>query len=272
MIHKKITIGNRTEEQRSVLIALLDEVGFTGFEEAGDALLAFVPEADFDESALAGLADRLEFSYEISDVGEENWNAKWESEFEPVVVGDFCTIRAHFHEVATDTQHEIVITPKMSFGTGHHATTQLMIMAMQDMTFSGKRVLDFGTGTGVLAILAEKLGSGDILAIDNDEWAVNNSLENVERNICRHIEVRNASVESIDGGCFDIILANINRHILLGSMSSLFSRTCSGGQLIMSGLLEADEDVVTRSAIGAGYSVNKVRTRNGWISIACDKC
>lgn len=255
-----------------MLIALLDEVGFTGFEETGDTLLAFVPEGDFDETALTGLADRLGFSYEVSNVGEENWNAKWESEFEPVVVGDFCTIRAHFHEVATDTRHEIVITPKMSFGTGHHATTQLMIMAMQEITFSGKRVLDFGTGTGVLAILAEKLGSRDVLAIDNDEWAVNNSLENLERNNCRHITVQNASVESVDGGCFDVILANINRHILLDSMSALFSQTCSGGQLIMSGLLEADEEVVTRSATAAGYAVNKVNTRNGWISIACGKC
>lgn len=272
MVHKEITIKDLQAEQREIAMALLGELGYTGFEEREDALLAFVPEADFDEAALAQLAKEQGYNYSIVDVAEQNWNALWESGFEPVVVDDFCTIRAHFHAAAQGTTHEIVITPKMSFGTGHHATTQLMIMAMKGVDFGGRRVLDYGTGTGVLAILAEKLGSADVLAIDNDEWAVNNSVENTERNASKHVVVRQATLKDIEGDCFEIILANINRHILLDTMALLFSKTCVNGILVMSGLLEEDEAIVTQAAKDEGFGITHVSKLNGWISIRCEKC
>ncbi|MBX2906823.1 MAG: 50S ribosomal protein L11 methyltransferase [Taibaiella sp.] len=272
MVHKEITINGLQAEQREIAMALLNDLGYTGFEEREDALLAYIPEAEFDEGIITSMAEEQGYTYSIADVAEQNWNALWESGFEPVVVGDFCTIRAHFHAPARDTTHEIVITPKMSFGTGHHATTQLMILAMQGIDFAGRRVLDFGTGTGVLAILAEKLGGADILAIDNDEWAVNNSIENTERNATRHVLVQRATLEDTDGGCFEVVLANINRHILLETMSLLYSKTCSSGILVMSGLLEEDEAIVTQAAKDAGFGIKHVNKLNGWISIACSKC
>lgn len=272
LIHKQVVIAKEAGEVRDIIVALLGGMGYAGFEEQEDELLAFISVSDFDKSALEELAAEYSFSYELADVEERNWNAIWEAEFEPVVVGEFCTIRAHFHPPATSTQYEIVITPKMSFGTGHHATTQLMIMAMQDVRFEGKSVLDFGTGTGVLAILAEKLGSSKILAIDNDEWAVNNSIENVERNECRQVSVHQASLENIGEAAYDVVLANINRHILLGTMPLLFEKTMAGGLLVMSGLLEDDETIVSDAAIQAGFEVSAVTKRNGWISIQCGKC
>jgi len=272
LIHKQVVIAKAAGEVRDIIVALLGNMGYTGFEEQEHELLAFISIGDFDKNALDELAAEYTFSYELADVEERNWNAIWEAEFEPVIVGEVCTIRAHFHAPATNTKYEIVITPKMSFGTGHHATTQLMIMGMQDVTFEGKKVLDFGTGTGVLAILAERLGSTDILAIDNDEWAVNNSIENVERNNCDHIRLKQASLEDLDSSSYDVILANINRHILLATMPLLFQKTSDDGLLIMSGLLEDDEAIVSDAARQVGFVVADVNKRNGWISIRCGKC
>lgn len=272
MVHKKIVVAKEAGEQQDIIVAMLADMGYDGFEEQEDQLLAFIPAAGFDAAALGELATTFDFTFETSEVEEQNWNAIWEAEFEPVVVGDFCTIRAHFHAPAENTEHEIVITPKMSFGTGHHATTQLMITAMQQFNVAGKKVLDFGTGTGVLAILAEKLGSSDILAIDNDEWAVNNAVENLERNACRHIRVEQASLEDLDIATFDLILANINRHILLATMPMLFNRTSQSGMLLMSGLLEADEAIVSGVAQQAGFDIVNISVQNGWISILCRKC
>ena len=187
MQYIRITLNNVAEDAQDILVAQLSYLGFEGFEHNPDNLMAYINEDEFVEEELQAITGDQAYTTEI--IAQQNWNALWESNFEPVIVDDFCIIRADFHNVQVTTPHEIIITPKMSFGTGHHATTQLMMILMKDMDFAGKQVLDFGTGTGVLAILAEQLGAAYALGIDNDEWAVNNALENIARNNCEKITI-----------------------------------------------------------------------------------
>ena len=271
MKYIKVTIKNVTDEASDMLIALLSDTGFNGFEETENALFAYIEEVAFNPEMLAAIADEQKVDYEIEIIAPQNWNALWESNFEPVIVADFCTIRAHFHDIAVSTAYDIVITPKMSFGTGHHATTQQMIMLMKSIHFSGKSVLDFGTGTGVLAILAEMLGSTDVLAIDNDKWSVENAKENIERNGCKYISVQEASLGDISVAAFDIILANINRHILLQYMTLLYSKLNFGGKILMSGLLIEDKDIILDAASGAGFQFVKMTELNNWIALLFEK-
>jgi ribosomal protein L11 methyltransferase len=204
-------------------------------------------------------------------VPEQNWNELWESNFEPVIIEGLCTIRADFHHITVTTPYEIIITPKMSFGTGHHATTHLMMEAINHFGVKGQKVLDFGTGTGVLAILAEKLGAASITAIDNDEWAVANALENVVANGCKHIEVMQGSLEQVAETNFNVILANINRHILMEYMDSLHDKLAPQGMILMSGLLEDDEKIIVDAAANVGLQNKSVTRRNGWISLMFSK-
>jgi ribosomal protein L11 methyltransferase len=213
------------------------------------------------------LAAGMGHSFTATRIRQQNWNAQWEAGFEPVTVPGFCTVRAHFHAPAKGVPYEIVITPKMSFGTGHHATTRLMMMQMQHLNLAGKEVLDFGTGTGILAILAEQLGARRVLAIDNDEWSVENTTENLERNNCSRTEIVQGSLEVIGDQTFDVVLANINRHILLHYMQQLFACTRAGGQLLMSGLLLADRQVATDAALEAGFREAGFAEQGGWITL-----
>lgn len=257
-------------ENRELLIAALSEVGVEGFEEEETSLKAFVSEADYQADAVAAILQEFGLTSTLETIAPTNWNAQWEADFEPVIINDFCTIRAHFHSLPITTQHEVIITPKMSFGTGHHATTHLMVAQMQDIDFKDKTVFDFGTGTGVLAILAEILGAKRIVAIDNDEWSFENTLENIGLNHCHNISVSMDSIESI-AESFDIILANINRHILLAYMPQMLAMLQKGGTLLMSGLLTEDETMVCEAALAAGFELQGVYTRHNWISIKCGK-
>lgn len=253
--------------QKDILIAALAELRTEGFEESPSSLIAFIPEADYDEAAFKSLLDAEGYSYTIDSVAQQNWNQQWEANFEPVILGDFCTIRAHFHDIPVTTKHDIIITPKMSFGTGHHDTTRLMMQAMEHIPMTGKSVFDFGTGTGVLAILAAQLGADRILAIDNDEWSYENAMENIRMNHCGHIEVKQDVIESYPNASFDIILANINRHILLAYMAQMYQLLEHGGILLMSGLLREDEQIVSDAAVSAGFSMDKVSAGGNWIAI-----
>lgn len=271
MQHIKVTFGINGEEQSAMLIAMLADAGYDGFEESGTQLLAYIEEQKFNADDLNQVALISGATYTTETIPAQNWNALWESNFEPVVVDGFCTIRADFHNIAINTPYEIIITPKMSFGTGHHATTQLMMRLMKDTTLKGAKVLDFGTGTGVLAILAEMLGAARTLAIDNDAWCVENSQENIARNNCVHITVRQASLEHITADEYDVILANINRHILLEHMNALYGRLKSGGTILMSGLLTDDENIIKQAATVAGFHVNNMLQQAGWIAISMGK-
>lgn len=248
-----------------VLVAELSEAGFEGFEEQGDELYAYIKETDFQSAVLEELAEKYGFTSSYETIAPQNWNATWESNFEPIVIDDFCTIRASFHDIPINTTHEILITPKMSFGTGHHATTQLVIRQMRDINFGGKKVLDFGTGTGVLAILAEMLGAKAITAIDNDSWSFENATENVGNNNCKCISVGLGSIEDYQPGQYDIILANINRHILLEYMPLMQKMLNNAGTVIMSGLLEEDEGIILEHAKAAGFEFLKRETSKNWL-------
>ena len=271
MQYIKVIFKNSAGEVADMLIALLSDAGFNGFEETENDLFAYIGETEFSPGILETIAGGLGVSYETEIIAPQNWNALWESNFQPVIVAGVCTIRAHFHDIEVSTPYEIVITPKMSFGTGHHATTQQMILQMKDMELSGRSVLDFGTGTGVLAILAEKLGAAKVLAIDNDIWSIENAAENIIRNSCKNISVQQGSLEDIAPGKFDVILANINRHILLQYMTDLYSRLNSGGTILMSGLLMEDKDIICTAASGVGFLFKHMTEQNNWISLLFQK-
>jgi ribosomal protein L11 methyltransferase len=245
------------------LIAELDALGYNGFEEQENSLQAWAEEADFLENDLVILLNKYNLSYSKSVIEDQNWNAVWESAFTPVIVEDFVGIRASFHAPLPGVRYELLITPKMSFGTGHHATTWQMILLMGELDLSGKRVLDFGTGTGVLAILAEKLGAAGVLAVDNDQWSVNNASENIINNNCKIIEIQ--LVDNISNmQMYDCLLANINRHILLANFDDMAAAVKPGGHVLLSGILEADIPDIRTEADNHGWMHQKTITRSGW--------
>lgn len=258
----RIHIEANNEEQE-ILISRLSDLEAIGFEQGEDFLLAYFQEDDFKSYEVNELLHGKNFV--ITTVAEKNWNQEWESNFQPVTVEGFCGIRAHFHPPFNDVQHDILITPKMSFGTGHHATTYMMIKHMQDIDFNGKTVLDFGTGTGVLAILAEKLGASEVIAIDNDEWSIKNAEENLSKNECKKIVLE--LTETIPEQKYDVILANINRNILLQYMTTLRSLLKENGSLLLSGLLKADETIIEDAAHAAGLNKRKQLERDNWIAL-----
>ena len=252
---------------REILIARLTEAGCEGFEETDELLNAYIPAPDFDEPLMQRLSAESSVTFTQARIPQQNWNATWEAGFEPIVIPGFCTVRAAFHQPATDTPYEVIITPKMSFGTGHHATTRLMMESIRSEELRGKRVLDFGTGTGILAILAQKLGADSILAIDNDEWSVENAGENIAANGAGDIRVLQGSLEAAGSSPFDLILANINRHILLQDMAQLKALLAAGGALLVSGILEADEPIITEAASAAHLFKDYVRQEGAWLAI-----
>ncbi len=254
-------------EQLDKLVALLAEQGFEGFEEEEDCLSAFIPEHNFNEDEFSRIIDMFtNVGYKKTIVENINWNKKWEDDFKPVLVDDFVAIRAGFHQPIRDVAHEIIITPKMSFGTGHHATTYLMIMQMQELDFSGKSVLDFGTGTGVLAILAEKLGAEKVLAIDYDEWSITNANENIKQNGCSKIHV--AQLDAIPvSEKFNIILANINLNTIKSNLSSIVLSSLAEATILLSGFLKENETDLASALEVAGLKYLSTMQRGDWIVV-----
>lgn len=268
MQYTKAAFITGDNDLQQVLIANLSELGYTGFEETDNALIAYVPADEYDEAQTDEIANFYKLSVTIEQIKEQNWNAAWESNFEPVLVKDFCYVRADFHETKADVPYEIVITPKMSFGTGHHATTQLMMQGMKDIDFKSKKVFDFGTGTGILAILAQMLGASRVLAIDNDQWSFDNATENVEKNSTDNVTVKVGSIEDVDSNdIFDVVLANINRNILITYMKQIVALTKGGGTVLMSGLLTDDEQLIRQEAEETGLTYIETNTLNNWITI-----
>ncbi|ANE49429.1 50S ribosomal protein L11 methyltransferase [Flavisolibacter tropicus] len=253
-----------SEAQQEILISQLEELGAAGFEQTDTHLLAYFEEDSFPSYDVNAILDG--YNFQLNTLQQQNWNAVWESNFQPVIVDDFCAVRAHFHEPIQGIQHEILITPKMSFGTGHHATTYMMMQQMRDIDFVNKSVFDFGTGTGVLAILAEKLGAASVYAIDNDEWSIENTKENIEKNHCSKITAELSSTISTEK-LFDIILANINRNVILQYFTNLKESVNQKGFILFSGLLVDDKDVIVDTAQDHGLQLIKHCERNKWISL-----
>ncbi len=250
------------------LIAILGELGFESFVEESDHVLAYIPTAAFRESELESLIASFTTKYSWKVIPDQNWNAVWESNFQPVTILNRCYIRAPFHPANHDAEFEIVIEPKMSFGTAHHETTALMIQYLMDMDLEGTSVLDMGCGTGILAILAALKGSQDITAIDNDEWAYANSLENIQRNNTSRINVYLGDAALLTDQKFDVIIANINRNILLNDMPHYVKCLKDKGILLLSGFYESDLQAITESCTSLGLKYHSHKVQNSWTA-AC---
>lgn len=256
-----------------ILMAELINIGFDSFTEEADGILGYIPKDLFNEEELKSLwllnHDEVEISYTFSEMPNINWNEEWEKNFSPINVEGKVLIRAEFHE-PQNTDYEVIIQPKMSFGTGHHATTYLMIQQMLDMDFTGKKVLDMGCGTSILGIFAKLKGASDVLGIDIDEWSVENSQENaVRNNVDLRIEL--GSAESLGDENFDIILANINRNILISDIPTYVSVLNKGGKLLLSGLCFFDvEDILEVCTAQNLVLKNKVQ-REEWVSLLLEK-
>ncbi len=260
-----------TQDQLGLLIAQLSEMGFDGFNEEQNHCKAYILSSELDkeevENNLNNIFNQYTLTYSKSIIKEQNWNAVWESNFDPVRVGDFVGIKAHFHpNFDPAVQFEIKITPKMSFGTGHHATTFSVMQMMEHLHFKGKSVYDFGTGTGVLAILAEKLGASQVLAVDNDDWCIENANENIQNNDSKVIVVQKVA-SALQNAQFDIILANVNRHIIEANMLELTLVAHPTSQLILSGLLIEDQQDMIELASKNGWIFVKSQPLNGWVSL-----
>ena len=260
----KIEFQNISQEQSDILIAQLSEIGFEGFEEEQNKLKAFITSQNFNDELLKDISTALQLDFSKTIIEETNWNQVWESNFDPVIVDDFVAVRADFHEPVKGVQLEIVITPKMSFGTGHHATTYMMMQQMREIDFTNKVVFDFGTGTGVLAILAEKLGANQVLAIDNDNWSIENAKENIQRNNCNAITIGLANTASVNGK-FDIILANINKNVILDNLEVLTRQLTAGGLLLLSGLLAEDEHDIIAKGQQLDLKLLSKQERHKWL-------
>ncbi len=257
MDYLKITFIDLQPEQKEILIAQLADAGYEGFEETENKLEAFIKDKNFDALILNEISFKYQTPYISEKIAETNWNQVWESNFEPVIVENYVAIRAKF---------EIVITPKMSFGTGHHATTYMMIALMKEIDFNGRSVLDFGTGTGILAILAEKSGANKINAIDNDDWSIANAEENFIKNNCNKINLRKAS-DALSEIKFDIILANINKNVILENFILLTEQLNKEGQILLSGLLQEDKDEILSIATDLHLKLKNELIRDNWIAL-----
>jgi ribosomal protein L11 methyltransferase len=242
------------------------DLGFEGVEEQDDKTIASVPSSLFEEESVRKIFGRFSLAYTLDTIEQQNWNAGWEQSFEPVVIGNFAAVRASFHKPVEGVTHDIIVTPKMSFGTGHHATTYMMIAQMQELGFKGASVIDFGTGTGVLAILAEKLGAGDILAIDNDEWSINNAKENLEANNCSHTVLLLADKMTHNAKA-GFILANINLNVIAANLQ-LIREACHAGTLVLlSGFLAENEEQMQQILSAGGFHIVKNVYKNNWMAM-----
>ena len=257
-----------------ILIAELGELPFESFIESEFGIVAYIQKQLWSENILEDLhiLNSPEFivSYKVEEIEQVNWNEEWEKNFEPIDVDGNCHVRAPFHP-KTDAEFDIVIEPKMSFGTGHHETTHMMIQHLLDMNVEGMKTLDMGCGTAILAILAEMKGAQPIDAIDIDNWCYLNSIENAERNNCHQITVYEGDAELLKGKQYDLIIANINRNILLNDMQHYVDCLNPKGTLLLSGFYEEDIPVIDASCTEKGLTYIKKLQRNNWVSLKYEK-
>ena len=264
------------EDTAEILVSLLADAGFESFTENEDGTLSAFIQASLYTPQLASRLGSDEFaeflnSFMIRNIADQNWNAVWESQYEPVLIDGRCMVRAPFHAKPADVEYDLVIMPKMSFGTAHHETTKLMIRYLMETPVDGKSLLDMGSGTAVLAILARMRGAKPVSAYDNDEWAYNNALENVKNNNFADIEVLLGDSSLLPGKKFDIILANINRNILLNDIPVYRDSLNGGGMLIMSGFYAEDLSLIEVKAGESGMKLVSKQVENNWTA-ACFTC
>ncbi|WP_343564700.1 50S ribosomal protein L11 methyltransferase [Sphingobacterium sp.] len=257
------------EWQKDLLVSDLADIGFDTFEDTESGFAAYIPAANLDlqalETLMLHLDEGLEVSYKVQEIENQNWNKLWESNFNPIEVGGQCYVRATFHEARPDFPYEIIIDPKMSFGTGHHQTTSMMLQYILENDFEGKQVLDMGCGTGILAILASKKGADALLAVDYDEICVDSVIENSALNTVTNIEAICGSFEVLKGRVFDTILANINRNILLEQLPQYALSININGELYLSGFYEQEDLAMLRdTAESLGFEFISNKVLNNW--------
>jgi ribosomal protein L11 methyltransferase len=253
-----------------ILIAELNEIGYESYDEKDEGLHAYILENSFDLDKVKQLQvneiPNTKIQYEWEVIKTQNWNAVWEKNFDPITVENKCVIRAPFHTDTPKCEYEIIIEPKMSFGTGHHETTFLMLKTMLDLDFKDKVVLDMGCGTGVLAILAKLKEAKEITAIDIDEWAYNNTVENIEKNNCNDIKVFQGDASLLTNQQFDIIIANINRNILLNDIKNYSKVLKPGGTLLLSGIYDKDLPLIKTETSENNLEYNSFLEKNSWVA------
>ena len=253
-----------------ILIAQLGAVNFESFVENENGVTAYIQENDWESTILEGIqilnSDEFKITFEQEIIAQTNWNSEWEKNFDPIQVNDLVSIRAPFHE-DPNLRYDIVIEPKMSFGTGHHETTHMMVQQLLEIDLSAKSVLDMGCGTGILAIFAEMKGAKNIDAIDIDNWCYLNSIENVERNSCHSINVYEGDASLLVNKKYDVIIANINRNILLNDMKAYMNCLNENGLILFSGFYEVDIPVLDAEVSKYGLKLDKIIERNNWVSL-----
>ena len=255
-----------------MVIAFLKDLPFNSFEEKGGKVIAYLPGKEISEALLEeieGICDRYSLQCEHEWVENKNWNEIWESKFEPVAIGDFCLIKAPFHKDLSTGKYQYVIDimPEMTFGTGHHETTWMMIKLISEINLENKKVLDFGAGTGILAILAEKMGAKEVLAVDNDPLAVDNIEKNAAANECKRIKPLLGATVDFGNFAFDVVFANINRNVLLEEAERLSLSLKKGGFLLLSGILNEDAKRVVEAFEGNSMKLMKSMSKDKWSAL-----
>jgi ribosomal protein L11 methyltransferase len=262
------------ESTDEIVLGMLYQYDFASFEENEDHFVGYIPSASLTSEVKAEIDDilsNLGIKYSVDQVENQNWNAIWEASFQPVIVHDFCQIRADFHPAIVGVKYDLVINPKMAFGTGHHATTFMMIDLMSSIEFNGKNVFDFGCGTGILAILASKLGAVSIDAVDIEQESFENTIENSSINEVHNVVTYCGDIEAVPHRTYDVILANINRNILLRYAEDLAAKTVTNGILLLSGILVDDAEMVISAYKDRGFEYVKSDDRDGWKCILLKK-
>lgn len=265
---------NCNPAHNEILIALLADLGFDMFTENENGLLAYAPVNSNLKNDVIEFMDSLSFEigeWQLNDLPDENWNSEWEKNFEPVEIDNSIYVHAQFHPQKKGFKHDILIQPKMSFGTGHHATTALVMEEMLNHSFENKTVLDMGCGSGILAILASQLNAKSIDAIDIEEWAVNNAIENATMNKVSNISVYEGDASLAEGKKYDTVLANINRNILLEDMQRYVQSMNGTSLLIVSGFYAEDSNAIDQKAISLKLHPLNMKTKNNWCMMSFEK-
>ena len=275
MSHLEFSIHCKPENQEThdILIAYLSDIGFDGFQENEGAVQAFVAKEGFSWDTFSETRDLLkacgiEIIYKYLETDDQNWNEEWEKNFVPVKIDEKVLIRAPFHSSDSDPPCTIVIEPKMSFGTGHHQTTRLMIKAMMQIDLSGKSILDMGSGTGILGIYASMNGAGNVVGVDIDNWAFENAKENIERNGIHNMEMRLGDVSELSNEIFDVVVANINRNVLVRDIPAYVRHLEPGGDMILSGFLTEDVQYILDTAYANKLVHNTTTEDEGWLILS----
>lgn len=263
-IEIKIKLNTENIYLGEILIALLGDIDFEGFCEENNTLFAYIPENKFEKPLLEDILKVYELNYELAVIKQKNWNEEWEKNFEPIVIDDILAIIAPFHKQNFETKYKILIEPKMSFGTGHHATTYMLCKLMPDYDFVEKSVLDFGCGTGILGIFASILGAKEVIAVDIDQWAYENTMENAERNSINNMSVIKGDISNVPKRIYDVILANINLNVLKKDIPKLSKMMKEGSLIFFSGYLSNELEQIKNVCKENGLEIVTSSDRDFW--------